>query len=50
MKLIEPVFAGCVIDYRVTQTHVVANAKRFEVEACVDDRPVARGTVTSATP
>ena len=50
VKLIEPVFAGCVIDYRVTQTHVVANAKRFEVEACVDDRPVARGTVTSATP
>lgn len=50
VKLIEPVFAGVVIEYRVTQTHVIANARRFDVEARVGDRPVARGTVTSATP
>ena len=50
VKLIEPVFAGVVLDYRVTQTHVIANARRFDVEARVGDRPVARGTVTSATP
>lgn len=50
VKLIEPVFAGVVLEYRVTQTHVIANARRFDVEARVGDRPVARGTVTSATP
>ncbi len=50
VKLIEPVFAGAVIEYRVTLTHVLANAKRFDVEARVLDRPVARGTITSATP
>jgi 3-hydroxyacyl-[acyl-carrier-protein] dehydratase len=50
VKLMEPVFAGCVLEYRVTQTHVIANARRFDVEARVGDRPVARGTVTSATP
>lgn len=50
VKLIEPVYAGTVLEYRVTQTHVIANARRFDVEARVLDRPVARGTVTSATP
>jgi 3-hydroxyacyl-[acyl-carrier-protein] dehydratase len=50
IKLIEPVFAGSTLDYRVTRTHVIANALRYEVEARVDDRPVARGTVTSALP
>ena len=49
VKLIEPVYAGAVLEYVVTQTHVLANARRFDVEARVDDRPVARGTVTSAT-
>lgn len=50
VKLIEPVYAGSVIEYQVTQTHVIQNARRFEVEALVLGRPVARGTVTSATP
>jgi hypothetical protein len=50
VKLIEPVWAGSVIEYRVTLTHLIANARRFDVEARVADRPVARGTVTSATP
>jgi 3-hydroxyacyl-[acyl-carrier-protein] dehydratase len=50
MKLIEPVFAGATIEYRVTRTHVLANATRYEVEATVDERPVARGSMTSATP
>lgn len=50
VKLIEPVYAGAVIEYRVTLTHVLANAKRFDVEACVSDRPVARGTTTIAIP
>lgn len=49
VKLIEPVFAGVVLEYEVTQTHVIANARRFDVEARVSGRPVARGTVTSAT-
>ena len=50
VKLIEPVFAGSVLEYRVTLGHVLANARRFEVEAWVDDRPVARGTLGSAAP
>jgi len=50
VKLIEPVYAGVVLEYRVTQTHVIGNARRFDVEARAFDRPVARGTVTSATP
>lgn len=49
VKLIEPVFAGVVIEYRVTLTHVISNARRYDVEATVDGRPVARGTITSAT-
>jgi 3-hydroxyacyl-[acyl-carrier-protein] dehydratase len=50
MKLIEPVFAGSTINYRVTLTHVMNNARRFDVLATVRDLPVARGTLTSALP
>jgi 3-hydroxyacyl-[acyl-carrier-protein] dehydratase len=50
MKLIEPVFAGDTIRYHVTQSRVLSNARRFDVEASVGDRPVARGTMTSALP
>lgn len=50
IKLVEPVFAGAVLEYRATQTHVLANARRFEVEAHVEGRPVARGSVTNAMP
>ena len=50
IKLLEPVYAGSVIRYEVTLSHALANARRFEVEARVDDRPVARGSMTSALP
>ena len=50
VKLIEPVFAGATIEYLVTRTHVLANATRYDVEARVEARPVARGTMTSARP
>lgn len=50
VKLIEPVFAGEIISYRVSLSRVIANARRFDVEASVRDRPVARGTMTSAVP
>lgn len=50
VKLLEPVFAGATIDYEVVLTHVLANARRFDVEACVEERPVARGTITIALP
>lgn len=47
VKFLQPVFAGQRLDYRVTQTHVVDNMVRFDVEAQVEGRPVARGTMTS---
>jgi 3-hydroxyacyl-[acyl-carrier-protein] dehydratase len=50
VKLTEPVYAGSVLTYQVVLTHSLANAQRFEVEARVDDRTVARGSLTSATP
>lgn len=50
MKLIEPVFAGATLRYEVTLTHEIANARRYDVKATVKDRPVARGTLTSAVP
>ncbi len=50
IKLIEPVFAGATIAYRVTLTHALSNARRFDVLATVRDRPVARGSLTSALP
>lgn len=48
IKFEEPVFAGCMLRYRVSQTHVVGNARRFEVSARVGRTRVARGTMTSA--
>lgn len=50
MKLLEPVYAGVTLSYRVTLTHVVANARRYDTEATVEGRVVARGTMTSAVP
>jgi len=50
IKLEEPVFAGCTLSYRVTQTRVHRNARRFDVEASVEGRRVARGSMTSAVP
>ena len=48
VKLLEPVFAGATIEYRVVRTRELANAKRYDVEARVGDRPVARGTLSNA--
>jgi 3-hydroxymyristoyl/3-hydroxydecanoyl-(acyl carrier protein) dehydratase len=48
VKLMEPVFAGSTIHYRVALTHEMQTARRFEVQATVRDRPVARGSMTSA--
>jgi 3-hydroxyacyl-[acyl-carrier-protein] dehydratase len=50
IKWIEPVLAGSLLVYEVTLTHVVGSGRRFEIEARVDERPVARGTLTSSSP
>ncbi len=50
VKFTEPVFAGSTIEYRVSLTHALASARRFEVVATVEDRPVAQGSITSAIP
>ncbi|MEC7524070.1 MAG: hypothetical protein VYE22_29580 [Myxococcota bacterium] len=50
VKLIEPVYAGCTLRYRVTLDRALGSARRFAVEATVDGRPVARGAMTSALP
>ena len=50
VKLVEPVFAGSTLAYRVTLTHSLSNARRFDVVASVKDRPVAQGSITSALP
>ena len=42
-------FAGQALLLRATLTHHVAPLARFDVEAEVDGRPVARGTMTGAT-
>jgi len=46
IKLLAPVFAGDRLDYRVTRTHTIDQMSRFDVEATVDGRPVAQGTMT----
>lgn len=50
VKLSEPVFAGSTLAYRVVLTHALSNARRFDVLATVDGRPVAQGSITSALP
>lgn len=50
VKLAEPVFAGCTLRYRVTLERALGSARRFQVEATVEGRPVARGAITSALP
>jgi 3-hydroxyacyl-[acyl-carrier-protein] dehydratase len=49
MKLLAPVFAGQVIDYRAVMTHTLDSFARFEVEAEVGGVPVARGLMTGVT-
>ncbi len=49
IKLLHPVFAGERLDYFVRRTHVMGEVQRFEVEASVSGRPVARGNVGSSS-
>jgi 3-hydroxyacyl-[acyl-carrier-protein] dehydratase len=48
VKLLQPVFAGQRLDYRVTLSRVVDHLHRFDVEASVSGRTVAKGTLTSS--
>jgi 3-hydroxyacyl-[acyl-carrier-protein] dehydratase len=48
VKLLHPVFAGQRLDYNVCLTHDEGTVMRFDVEAAVEGRPVARGTIGSA--
>jgi 3-hydroxyacyl-[acyl-carrier-protein] dehydratase len=48
VKLLGPVFAGQRLDYRVSRTRRVRHVQWFEVEASVENTPVARGTMGSA--
>lgn len=48
VKFLTPVFAGQRLDYRTTLSGEVGNMMRFDVEASVDDVPVAAGTMTGA--
>ncbi len=48
IKLLAPVFAGQRIDYRVTLTRVVESLQRYDVEASVAGRTVAKGAVTNS--
>jgi 3-hydroxyacyl-[acyl-carrier-protein] dehydratase len=46
MRFLEPVYAGQCLEYIVTRAHSLDNIVRFEVEARVESRPVARGVMT----
>lgn len=48
MKFLRPVFAGQRLDYHVSLTHEIDQLKRFDVEALVDEEPVARGVMTGS--
>jgi 3-hydroxyacyl-[acyl-carrier-protein] dehydratase len=48
VKLLAPVFAGQRLEYRVTLTRVIDALQRYEVEASVNGRTVARGFVTNS--
>jgi len=48
LKFLEPVFAGQRLVYDVRLTHEIGDQLRFESEARVGDRPVARGTLTAS--
>lgn len=47
IKLLQPVYAGQRLDYRVVQTHLLEGLVRFDLSAQVDGQMVARGTMTS---
>lgn len=46
MKLLAPVFPGARLDYVVERAAAHAELVKYDVEALVDGRPVARGTLT----
>ncbi len=48
MKFLHPVFAGQRLDYLVTLTHELSKISRFDVEAQVSGKTVARGFMTGA--
>lgn len=48
VKFLSPVFAGQTLLYTVTQTHAVENILRFEVQAEVGSKLVARGVMSGA--
>jgi 3-hydroxyacyl-[acyl-carrier-protein] dehydratase len=48
IKLLAPVFAGQRLDYRAVLSRVVDRLIRFEVEATVSGRTVAKGVLTSS--
>jgi 3-hydroxyacyl-[acyl-carrier-protein] dehydratase len=48
VKFLEPVFAGSRIDYYVERTRTVGALDRFEVEAQVAGKTVAKGIMTGA--
>lgn len=47
VKLLRPVFAGQRLEYRVTQTHVMDDFLRWDVEARSEGRDVARGKMSA---
>jgi 3-hydroxyacyl-[acyl-carrier-protein] dehydratase len=48
VKLLQPVFAGQRLEYATTLSRVVEHLQRFDVEAFVDGKLVAKGTLTSS--
>ncbi|MEO7367011.1 MAG: hypothetical protein ABIZ36_03580 [Gemmatimonadaceae bacterium] len=48
IKFLRPVLAGQRLDYSATLAGEVGTMMRFQVEAAVDDTPVASGTLTGA--
>jgi 3-hydroxyacyl-[acyl-carrier-protein] dehydratase len=48
MRFLQPVLAGCRIDYRSTLLGEIGDLMRFDVEATVDGAVVAKGTMSGA--
>jgi 3-hydroxyacyl-[acyl-carrier-protein] dehydratase len=46
IKLLQPVFAGQRLDYKVVQTHLLESLVRYDIQAHVNGQVVARGTLT----
>jgi 3-hydroxyacyl-[acyl-carrier-protein] dehydratase len=48
IRFLQPVFAGCRLDYRSTLLGEIGDLMRFQVEATVDGAVVAAGTMSGA--